>query len=224
MDPLFGGLLTGGMSLFGNLMGQSNNQQMMQQQQAFQTMMSNTAYQRASKDMTAAGLNPMMMFSSGSAASTPAGATPMQSPMTNLGDAAQKAISTSVQMKTMNATVDNLIQQNANLKASQALTEADRRLRGAQTATEEERPMDVKMHALYNANQAGREGNLMPEYRNRGQKGQNELDLRETPLGKILDQGGAAGRSIDDIISPVGNLLSSAKAARRLSTTWDHYN
>jgi len=43
-------------------------------QQQFQQQMSNTAYQRAAADMKAAGLNPMMMFGSGSAASSPSGA------------------------------------------------------------------------------------------------------------------------------------------------------
>src|SRR4051794_28038645 len=41
------------------------------QQEGYQTQMSNTAYQRASMDMKQAGLNPMMMFGSGSAASAP---------------------------------------------------------------------------------------------------------------------------------------------------------
>lgn len=40
----------------------------------WETQMSNTAYQRASSDMTAAGLNPVLMFSRGGA-STPTGAT-----------------------------------------------------------------------------------------------------------------------------------------------------
>ena len=136
MDPLtFGmGLLGMGANLFGQSKTNDMQQQMMAQQQSFQERMSSTAYQRASSDMTAAGLNPMMMFSSGSAASTPAGASP--SPNVKSGvdsDSMQRAISTATQMKVADATINNLVEQNAKIKA-ETLTEKERPLLVANTA------------------------------------------------------------------------------------------
>lgn len=209
MDPLFGGLLTGGLSLFGNMMGQSNNQSMMQQQQAFQAQMSNTAYQRASTDMKAAGLNPMMMFGSGSAASTPSGATPMQSPMTNLGDSMQKGISTAVAMKTADATINNLVEQNAKIKA-ETLTEARRPLLVGEQAVATAR------HGERDAAETYKTRESMPIVINEAVRSENERELRSTPAGKLLDQAGMAGRKVSDVISPATNLISSAKGIRGL--------
>lgn len=51
-------------------------ERMSNQAYAWQEQMSNTAYQRAVADMTKAGLNPALMFGSGSPANTPTGAIP----------------------------------------------------------------------------------------------------------------------------------------------------
>lgn len=85
MWDVLGGLVSGGASLIGGMinngqqerLADKNNQWnflMQLQNQAFQAGMSNTAFQRASNDMKAAGLNPAMMYGgSGGAASTPSG-------------------------------------------------------------------------------------------------------------------------------------------------------
>lgn len=157
MWPILGGLISGAASLFGGM--QTNQQsaenvaaqnaaqmQQVQQQEQFQAQMSNTAYQRASADMKAAGLNPMMMFGSGSAASSPQGAQAQiqrpsyQSPVTSLGDVVNSTISNAVQMKTMDKMTDeiaNLRTTNSLIQANTAESVARSKLTGATTALQQ---------------------------------------------------------------------------------------
>lgn len=137
MFPLLSGLISGGASLLGSIFSSDQSAQNTQaqiaasrQQQAtqneFTERMSNTAYQRASQDMQKAGLNPAMMFGSGSAASTPSGSgiqAPMPqttSKMAGLGDAVSKVVTTAINQQTF----DKMTEEIANLKTERAKTEA----------------------------------------------------------------------------------------------------
>ena len=68
MDPISAGL-----SYYGQHEANINNKQMAQTQMAFQERMDSTKYQRAVKDLEAAGLNPMMAYGN-IAAGSPSGA------------------------------------------------------------------------------------------------------------------------------------------------------
>lgn len=70
---LGGAIIGGGLDYFSAKDTQSKQKKMAREQMAFQERMSNTSYQRAVKDMRAAGINPMLAIMQGGA-STPAGA------------------------------------------------------------------------------------------------------------------------------------------------------
>lgn len=67
--PVLAGMAAAGVTSAANFFAQ-------REQRGWQERMSNTAYQRATKDMTKAGLNPALMYGHGSAADTPMVAPP----------------------------------------------------------------------------------------------------------------------------------------------------
>lgn len=244
MWPLLTGLITGGASLLGgmfssqtsaaNTQEQIASQEKMQQQSEefnasqsqisrdYQTSMSNTAYQRASSDMKAAGLNPAMMFGSGSAAGTPSGSTasigtptvPMSqktSPLAGLGDAAMKGVSSAISAQTM----DKMIEEVANLKVDRArqqaetvFTGAKSELTGKESITESERARLLGAEAKLK--ELGVEPHLLSaeEARHIREMGPDAI--------KIGARAGWIGDKASKAIEPVTDLVSSALGAKRL--------
>lgn len=234
MWPVLGGLISGGASLLGgmfssdtaakntqaNIAMQKETNQMSiaenQKNRDFQQQMSSTAYQRASTDMQAAGLNPMMMFGSGSAASSPSGGTPSLgtaksenvSPYGNMGDAVTKAMSSAVAVKTM----DKMASEMANLEAENFRIKEVTKNVAASTETEKRRPQYVHEQTRSVAQDvtAKKLDRARQEW-----EAIKHLDLSGIPdsARKAGNIGAWGGEKLADTVSP---LLSSARGVKAL--------
>ncbi|WNK14376.1 MAG: DNA pilot protein [Microvirus sp.] len=239
MWPVLGGLLTGGASLLGSIFsskqsGENTQQQlqaskeMQSTQNAWTEQMSNTAYQRASQDMQSAGLNPMMMFGSGSAASSPQASqaqapTPMtRSSMSDLGENVGRAVSTAISAKTF----EKMTQEIANLRADEAV-------RKSQDITERLRPEQIVAEI---GEREARTRHLKANLPVAELEGVSAKAVQKLPAWLVdsvsqLDWGAQKGGSA---LKMVGEMLSGAvgvgKAARNSATSfrrgmdaeWEH--
>lgn len=134
LDSVTGGdVLSAGGSLLSGLIGSSGAKDAnaagaasILQQEKFQKQMSSTAYQRAVKDMEAAGLNPMLAYSQGGA-STPTGASmQFQNPNAGLAagiggmaSSAYNAENTSANIRSTNQSTSNAREQASIIRSGQ---------------------------------------------------------------------------------------------------------
>jgi len=237
MDPLTMGLITGGANLLGSMFSSNtsaeNTQAQIAAQQGMQkesedfnagqaqisrdynTSMSNTAYQRASTDMKAAGLNPMMMFGSGSAASSPQSPTASvgtptvpvsqsKGALAGVGDAVRSGLDAAVTAKTMDKLTDEI-----------AKLQAERGLVTAETDVTKERVDTQRQETLKKANENSLLGQAMPAAKFSAKSAEDLLSMPEA-LRAAAVRGGYLGGKLSDVVAPI---LSSAKGVRSLMPT-----
>lgn len=204
---------------------QNFNAQAMQEQRNYETQMSSTAYQRASADMQQAGLNPMMMFGSGGAASTPSvsavgspsntvtGQAPVHaqsSPMAGIGTAVANAMTGAVQAKLMDKTTDemaNLVQENDLLKKKIDLTT------GVTAKTEADKRVSEAEEELVRT-RAGLLKQDMPAARVRAREAgavENLPDWMISAAG-VTKYGAGLGSQVMDVLSPAARILQGHSA------------
>lgn len=130
LGTIGGALGTIGSGLLGFFGERKANKQQIalaREQMSFQERMSSTAYQRAMKDMKAAGLNPMLAYSQGGA-SSPSGAQPI------IKNELESASNSARNVASQIATIDNLQAQNKQINAQTALAQEDLKQKKITTA------------------------------------------------------------------------------------------
>lgn len=121
---MLGSLIGAALGFIGGERTNSANAAMARDQMDFQERMANTSYQRAVSDMQQAGLNPMLAYSQGGAAS-PAGATAV------MGDSVSSAVSgfqKSLERDVIEQQLENLKIEGAGKVAQNEKTQEETRL------------------------------------------------------------------------------------------------
>lgn len=107
--------IAAGANIIGGLIGSSGqssanqvNREIAREQMAFQRQMSNTAYQRAVRDLKAAGLNPALAYSQGGATSPGGASTKMENALAPLSEGVSSASGAALAVARAKAEIENM--------------------------------------------------------------------------------------------------------------------
>lgn len=142
LAPLFAGAAQAGIGAASQAGANEQNKQLSREQMAFQERMSSTSVQRATADMRAAGINPML--AAGAGASTPSGSAATMQPTVD----ASSIASTAMEMARLKSEQDLRAQQTKIASANARTANAEAKVAEAQVPS-------ALAHARIDKNMAG---------------------------------------------------------------------
>lgn len=185
------------------------NARQAQAQMDFQERMSNTSYQRASADMKAAGLNPMLAYAQGGASAPNGAQAVMQNAAAELGktvSSAMEALSLRKDFEQKDASIDLIKQQDRNAKWDELGKIED---------------LTVKTADALNAAHEQNGRDLTPGYYQNLAKAIDAQNIATAKAAKVnsIQSGYDEKMAIPDaILNRVGSVLGAVKSAKDVVT------
>nr|WAE43552.1 MAG: DNA pilot protein [Microviridae sp.] len=176
---------------------------------------SGTAYQRATADMKAAGLNPMLAYSQGGASTTSTSPIQFQNSLGNASSAGLQGASTAATVKQANASSDNLAAstdlnkaQTEVAKETRDTKQSETQLNSVNTALSSQKFLTEQQNTAAAAARAVQE-------KAAASSSQSEADLRSASTkNKTAVESGFFGQAmsyIDRLLAPISTAISATR-------------